>query len=91
MPLTATSRPALWRLARMDFDPVRRRRVLLYPEGTIMLNATAAEILDLCDGERTVADIAATLSARYHTDVSQDVTECLSRLADQEVIRDGAG
>ncbi len=35
----------LWRLARIGFDPVRQRRVLLYPEGAILLNETAAEIL----------------------------------------------
>lgn len=90
MPFTTSSRPALWRLARLDFDPVRQRRVLLYPEGAILLNDTAAEILELCDGTRTIADIARELGARYDADVTQDVAEYLSQLADREVVRDAS-
>ncbi|MDQ3809108.1 MAG: pyrroloquinoline quinone biosynthesis peptide chaperone PqqD [Chloroflexota bacterium] len=89
MALTADSRPTLWRLARIDFDPVRQRRVLLYPEGAILLNETAAEILELVDGKRTVAEIAAELGAKYNADVMSDVTEYLSNLADRELVRDG--
>jgi len=53
MPLNAMSRPRLWRLARIDFDRVRQRPVLLYPEGAIFINDTGKAILDLCDGRRT--------------------------------------
>ena len=53
--LGPTSVPALWRLARLDFDPVRQQRVLLYPEGVVLLNDTGAAILELCDGRRSVA------------------------------------
>jgi coenzyme PQQ biosynthesis protein PqqD len=82
------SRPVLWRLARVDFDPVRNRPVLLYPEGAMLLNDTGAEILSLCDGQRTIADIAATLGAKYGgTDVTADVTTYLSALADRELVR----
>jgi pyrroloquinoline quinone biosynthesis protein D len=48
MPLTTASVPALWRLARLSFDPVRQQSVLLYPEGAILLNASGAAILELC-------------------------------------------
>jgi pyrroloquinoline quinone biosynthesis protein D len=88
VPLTATSVPTLWRLARITFDPVREQSVLLYPEGTMLLNATGAAILELCDGQRTIGDIAAILGERYQCDVLPDVTEYLSQLADREVIRD---
>jgi len=84
------TRPALWRFARVDFDPVRQRRVLLYPEGAMLLNDTAAEILALCDGERTIDDIAATLGERYAADVRGDVLEYLSRLGERELVRDAA-
>jgi coenzyme PQQ biosynthesis protein PqqD len=90
MALTESSRPTLWRLARLEFDPVRQRPVLLYPEGAMLLNETGAEILRLCDGKRTVAEIAAELGAKYNTDVTADVTEYLSNLADRELVRDGA-
>lgn len=80
-------KPVLWKLARVDFDPVRNRQVLLYPEGAMLLNDTGAEILSLCDGQRTIEDIAATLAAKYGADVSADVTTYLSALADRELVR----
>ena len=79
--------PRLWRLARIYFDPARQRPVLLYPEGAVLLNDTGRAILELVDGSRTVAEIAAVLSRRYETDVTGDVTEYLSRLAERELIQ----
>lgn len=90
-PLTGASRPALWRLARIQYDPVRGRSVLLYPEGAVLLNDTGAEILALCDGVRTVDEIAAALSARYDADVRDDVIEYLGGLTQRELVRDAGG
>jgi pyrroloquinoline quinone biosynthesis protein D len=86
--MTTETVPVLWRLARMDFDPVRQRHVLLYPEGTVLLNETGAAILQLCDGQRSVAEIARVLQERYGSDVTADVIEYLSGLAERELIRD---
>jgi coenzyme PQQ biosynthesis protein PqqD len=61
--------------------------VLLYPEGAVLLNETGRAILELLDGTRSVARIAAELSERYQTDVTEDVTEYLSRLAERELIQ----
>jgi len=88
MALSVDSRPVLWRLARVRYDDVRQRPVLLFPEGALLLNATAAEILELCDGTRTVADIAAVLGAKYQADVRTDVIEYLSTLAQRELVQD---
>jgi pyrroloquinoline quinone biosynthesis protein D len=87
--LTADSRPKLWRLARLDFDPVRQRYVLLYPEGAVLLNDTGAAILELCNGARSVGDIVAILNERYQADVEADVTEYLDTMAQRELIRAG--
>ena len=88
MSLSPASRPALWRLARLNYDPVRARHVLLYPEGAVLLNETGAAILSLCDGSRTLAEIAGELGARYNADVTGDVTAYLSELVDRELVRD---
>ena len=48
------------------------------------LNATAATVLELCDGERSLDDIAAALSERYAgADVSDDVRELLGGMREQ--------
>jgi len=85
--LTAVSVPALWRLARLEFDRVRQQPVLLYPEGAVLLNQTGAQILELCDGQRSIADIARILEERYHCDVTADVVEYLSQLEERELVR----
>ena len=87
MTLTPDFVPSLWRLARLDYDPVRQRRVLLYPEGAVLLNDTGAAVLELVDGKRTVSEIARLLGERYQTDVTADVTEYLAGLAERELIR----
>lgn len=87
--LTADSVPRLWRMARLQFDPVRQRPVLLYPEGAVLLNDTGSAILELCDGSRTVGQVVQTLSERYQADVTADVLEYLTLMAERELIRVG--
>ena len=87
MAITTTAIPAIWRLARLQFDDVRQQRVLLYPEGVVLLNDTGAAILELCDGRRSIADIAAALGERYQCDVTADVIEYLSQLVERELVR----
>ena len=43
--------------ARLRYDEVREEHLLLVPEGAVRLNPTAAEVLELCDGERSLDDI----------------------------------
>ena len=86
--LSASSIPSLWKLARLEFDPVRNQRVLLYPEGVVLLNDTGAAILDLVDGRRSVEAIATDLKRRYDCgDITGDIIEYLGGLVVQNLVR----
>lgn len=78
-----TKRPRLARQARMIWDPVRQRHVLLAPEGVLLLNETGAAIVNLCDGNRTVSDIVAELRQRYDRVVEREVQQFIARLVDK--------
>jgi pyrroloquinoline quinone biosynthesis protein D len=82
-------RPQLAVGVRLHWDRVRDRHVLLYPEGALTLNQTAVDVLQLCDGERTLDAIAATLGERYSgADVRDDVEELLQAIAQRGLVVD---
>jgi len=57
---------------------------LLIPEGVVSLNASAAAIVELINGERNPAAIARELSERYganEADITRDVKMLLNDLA----------
>ena len=85
------NRPRLADGARLQYDDVREEHLLLVPEGAVRLNETAAQVLELCDGERSLDEIAAALSQRYAgADVADGVRELLGRMADQGLVVDAA-
>lgn len=47
------------------WEESQQAHVLMYPEGIVKLNPTAGEILNRCDGDRTVSDIVAELSGLF--------------------------
>lgn len=59
------ARPRLARLYRMQYEPVQTAWVLLYPEGMVQLNVSAAEILRRCNGQFSVDDIVTELEALF--------------------------
>jgi pyrroloquinoline quinone biosynthesis protein D len=60
--LTRECRPKLAPKAKLKWDRHGNKHMLLYPERGLVLNETAAEILKLCDGERTIEQIASELA-----------------------------
>jgi pyrroloquinoline quinone biosynthesis protein D len=85
------TRPRLVTGARLRYDEVREEHVLLIPEGAVRLNPTAAEVLELCDGERSLDDIVGALSARYEgADVRDDVLELVDAMGQRGLVVDAA-
>lgn len=60
-----SARPRLARHVRLKYDSAREQHVLLSPETILVINPTGAAIVELCDGERTIAQIETELGARY--------------------------
>jgi pyrroloquinoline quinone biosynthesis protein D len=52
-PAPLPERPRLNRLFRLQWEEAQQAYVLLYPEGMVKLNLSAAEILKRCDGDHT--------------------------------------
>lgn len=70
--------PALANGYRFQWEAAQDSFVLLYPEGMKVLGGSAAEIIQLCDGKLSVADIIKTLSEKFPgADLRSDVVEFL--------------
>jgi pyrroloquinoline quinone biosynthesis protein D len=83
--------PRLVTGARLQYDDVREEHLLLIPEGVVRLNPTAAEVLELCDGERSLDEIVGTLSARYDgADVREDVRGLVDGMTQRGLMVDAA-
>jgi pyrroloquinoline quinone biosynthesis protein D len=66
--VSGTSRPAIPRGLKLQWEPAQEAHVLLYPEGMVKLNGSAGAILARCDGVHTVAEIVADLERTYGTE-----------------------
>jgi coenzyme PQQ biosynthesis protein PqqD len=83
------TRPRLVTGARLRYDDVREEHLLLIPEGAVRLNATAAHVLELCDGERSLDDIVGALAARYAgADLRDDVLELVEAMEQRGLVVD---
>ena len=66
--------PVVGHSFRLQWEPAQEAHVLLYPEGMVKLNNSAAAIMTRCDGVRTVADIVADIERTYEvTGLAGDV------------------
>jgi pyrroloquinoline quinone biosynthesis protein D len=85
------TRPRLVTGARLRYDEVREEHQLLIPEGVVRLNHTAAEVLELCDGERSLDEIVDTLTARYDgSDLRDDVQGLVDGMTQRGLVVDAA-
>jgi pyrroloquinoline quinone biosynthesis protein D len=85
------TRPRLVTGARLRYDDVREEHLLLIPEGAVRLNPTAVEVLELCDGQRSLDEIVGVLSARYDgADLSDDVHGLVDAMAQRGLVVDAA-
>jgi coenzyme PQQ biosynthesis protein PqqD len=89
--IPASGKPALASKARLRFDRISGGYLLLYPERGLALNATAASILKLCDGARTVDGIVDELRGEYvdrsDDDMRREVVGFLEELLQRGLLR----
>jgi coenzyme PQQ biosynthesis protein PqqD len=88
--IPADARPRLAAKARIRFDRRTERYLLLYPEKGMQLSPTAADIVRLCTGEHTVAEIAERLAGKYTTQapavIESETRAFLDALADRGLV-----
>jgi pyrroloquinoline quinone biosynthesis protein D len=84
--VSEASRPVLPRHSKLKFDETRKVWVILAPERVLAPDEIAVEVLQLCDGVRSVEAIIDQLAAKYTADrgaISTDVIAMLQDLADK--------
>ena len=87
--VSAASRPGLPRYMKLRHDEARDKWIIQGPERVFSPDAIAVEVLKLCDGSRTVAEIAESLALRYDAPKEQiltDIIAMLQELADKGVV-----
>jgi pyrroloquinoline quinone biosynthesis protein D len=87
--VTEATKPVLPRHAKLRFDETRQRWVILAPERVLAPDDIAVEVLQLCDGVRSVAEMIDLLAAKYVAErdaISGDVIAMLQDLADKGFI-----
>jgi pyrroloquinoline quinone biosynthesis protein D len=84
------TKPYLPPYLKLRHDAGRGRWVLLAPERILSPDQTAVAVLQLCDGKRTVEEIAASLAKEYSAPaevIAGDVEDLLQGLADKGYIK----
>lgn len=84
--LSPTDRPRLRRGVRAGTDPLSDHSILLFPEGILFLNETAAAVISHCDGNRTVADVVQAIGAVYDDVASDDVLSLVQDILAQRLM-----
>jgi pyrroloquinoline quinone biosynthesis protein D len=89
---TTDWKPKLARKARLRWDAMTERFVLLLPEAAIILRGNAPDIIQLCDGTRTVSALIDELAAKYsggaREPIEADVRDFLERFRAKALLED---
>lgn len=89
-PFSPKAIPQLSSHVRLQKDQITHKMALLHPEGVLLLNETAAAILELCDGTHCLEAICQELNARYlgrsPDEIAQDVQAYLWRLHQRHLL-----
>ena len=80
MTAALSERPKLSRRFRLQYEEAQSRWALLDPEGMAQLNHSAAEILQRCDGERSLPEIVAELEQAFN---AQDLAPQVQSLLEE--------
>ena len=84
------SKPLLPRHVILRRDEVRERWVALAPERVVVLDESSLEILRMCDGERTIAELAGQLTKEYDAPeqvIAEDVLAFIQEWSDRMLVR----
>jgi coenzyme PQQ biosynthesis protein PqqD len=84
--LSLTDRPQLRRGVRTGTDPLSGETVLLFPEGVLIMNETAAAVVRQCDGSRSVSAVLHSVGEGYDNVAVEDVMSLLQDLIAQGLL-----
>jgi pyrroloquinoline quinone biosynthesis protein D len=88
--VTAATRPALPPHIKLRHDAGRGKWLVLAPERVFEPDEIAVAVLKLCDGARSVDDIASELAREYNApkeEIVADIVSMLQDLADKGVVK----
>lgn len=72
---------------RLHWSAVRQQHWLLFPEGALALNASAAAILAYCDGNHRLENLVAALQTQFENVNVQEIEALLVQLMDRGLLR----
>ena len=88
--IEGTTRPVMPPYIKLRHDAGRGRWIILAPERLFDPDDVAVEVLKLCDGQRSVDDIAGVLAKEYNApkdEILSDIVVMLQDLADKGVVK----
>jgi len=88
--ITVASRPVMPPHIKMRHDAGRGRWLILAPERVFDPDEIAVGILKLCDGQRSVGDIAGLMATEYNApaqEIEADIIAMFQDLADKGVVK----